>query len=556
MTTGYDSTGVQRCDLLVVGSGAGGMSAAVTASWEGLKVIVVEKEAVIGGASARSGGCPDSREAAETYIRYHAGDRYDPERVEAFLDEGPEMVDFFRRNALVQFNALAGFPDYYPDHPGGVESGRSIYAANFDGRKLGHDLKLLRRWLTDVSFMSYQVGTEDVALFLSAGRKPGSFLYVARQMLAMIPDLLYYGRSTRLTGGNALIAALLAAAHRQGVVIHTSSPARSLLVENGWVRGAVIEQNGRQVRIEAAKGVVLASGGFPHDSARRAALFPRGAKRAEAWGMLPYGNTGDGIDMGEAAGGYCDERMPMPVALTPIQRIHVGEGRFGTFPVFMGRAAPGVIAVTANGKRFVNEARSYHEFGKAMLAACAGEEAAVAYCLCDYRALRRYGLGRSLPFPMPVGHHVRSGELKRGRTIRELALAAGIDASALEATVAEYNRHARHGEDPEFGRGTNAYDRVNGDPDHKPNPNVAPLDKPPFYAIRVVAGSVGTFAGLMTNARAQVVHRLGWPIRGLYAAGNDLASITGGDYVGGGCTIGPAMTFGYIAARHAAGIQA
>jgi succinate dehydrogenase/fumarate reductase flavoprotein subunit len=236
----------------------------------------------------------------------------------------------------------------------------------------------------------------------------------------------------------------------------------------------------------------------------------------------------------------------------PISLVPWPDGSTGTFPHFVDRAKPGVIAVTADGARFVNEADSYHDFIQAMVSATEGREHA-AWLVCDHAALRRYGLGFAKPFPLPLGPHLRSGYLLRGRTPAELAAAAGIDPAALERTVEAFNEPARRGEDPAFGRGSTAYNRSLGDPLVAPNPCVAPLERAPFYAVKVVPGDLGTFAGLRGDAHARVLDGEGRPIPGLYAAGNDLASVMGGNYPGGGITLGPAMTFGYIAARHMAG---
>jgi succinate dehydrogenase/fumarate reductase flavoprotein subunit len=224
----------------------------------------------------------------------------------------------------------------------------------------------------------------------------------------------------------------------------------------------------------------------------------------------------------------------------------------GTFPHFIDRAKPGVIGVTRQGRRFTNEANSYHDYVQAMVGACAGESEVASWLIADHPTIRRYGLGWAKPFPVPIGPFVRNGYLSRGATLRELAERAGIDAAGLEATVAAYNTHAARGEDPQFHRGSTAYNRYLGDALVTPNPCVAPIATPPFYALKLVPGDLGTFAGLRADANAQVLGGEGQPIPGLYAAGNDLASIMGGNYPGGGITLGPAMTFGYIAANHIA----
>jgi succinate dehydrogenase/fumarate reductase flavoprotein subunit len=266
--------------------------------------------------------------------------------------------------------------------------------------------------------------------------------------------------------------------------------------------------------------------------------------------MMPHGNTGDGIKIAEDVGAQFDDRVAATIALAPVAQVDAGEGALGCFPVFAGRGLPGVIAVTRHGLRFGNEAASYHEFGLNMLEASAGEEEASAFLVCDRHALRRYGLGPVRPWPSRLNSHLKSGLLHSGRTLEELADGAGIDSSRLRRTVEDFNRHAKDGTDPVFHRGASAYDQANGDA-ARGHACLGPLSKGPFYAIKVFAGCVGTFAGLKTDGRARVLNETGHPIPGLYAAGNDLSSITGGDYIGGGCTLGPAMTFAYIAAADA-----
>lgn len=556
-----------ECDALVIGTGAGGLSAAVTARKLGLDVLLVEKDAIYGGTTARSGGwlwipcsppakregVQDSIEAARAYLRHEAGNHFDAERVDAFLRHGPEMVDFFERGTAVRFVLGPTFADYHPDAPGGTPGGRSICAEPFDARELGAEKDRLRPPLREITFLGMMIGTgKELVHFFNATRSLESAAVVARLLARHGRDVALHGRSMRLTNGNALVGRLAKSAFDLGIPLWTSAPARELVVEDGAVRGALVERDGRIVHVRARRGVVLAAGGFPQDAARRRALFRHAPTGAEHWSPAPPGNTGDGLRLGEAAGAAVEDRYPNAAAWVPISLVPRPDGTAGTFPHFVDRAKPGVIAVTADGKRFVNEADSYHDFCQAMFAATEGRERA-AWLLCDHATLRRYGLGFAKPFPLPLAPYLRSGYLLRGRTLAELATKAGIDAAGLERTVADFNGPARRGEDPAFGKGRTAYNRSLGDPLVQPNPCVAPLERAPFYAVKVVPGDLGTFAGLRGDAHARVLDRDGRPIPGLYAAGNDLASVMGGNYPGGGITLGPAMTFGYIAARHMAG---
>jgi succinate dehydrogenase/fumarate reductase flavoprotein subunit len=337
-----------------------------------------------------------------------------------------------------------------------------------------------------------------------------------------------------------------------GVQLWVSSPATRLLSDQGAVRGAVVETSDGAVTIRAGRGVVLAAGGFSHDIARRRELFPR-TPTGKDWALPPESVSGDGLRLGEAVGGQLDRSLASPIAWCPVSIVPYRGRGAGLYPHIIDRGKPGVIGVLADGRRFVNEADGYHDYVSAMVKAVPPDQEVASWLICDHAFQRRYPFGMSKPFPVPVWPYVRSGYLKRARTVEALAAACGIDRRGLAGTIAEYNRHAIIGEDPAFGRGTTPFNRGSGDPDHKPNPCVAPIDKAPFYAIKVLPGSFGTFAGLKTDSFARVLNGDGTPIAGLYAAGNDQASVMGGHYPSGGINLGPAMTFGFVAGRHAAG---
>jgi succinate dehydrogenase/fumarate reductase flavoprotein subunit len=326
-------------------------------------------------------------------------------------------------------------------------------------------------------------------------------------------------------------------------------------MEDGAVRGAVVAHDGKTVRVTTKRGVVLACGGFPHDVARRQKMFPHAPTGQEHYSPGPTGNTGDGLRLAESAGGRIEDTLPNAAAWVPVSVTTRKDGSKGVMPHFIDRAKPGVIAVTREGKRFANEGNSYHDFVQDMVKAAKPGEEITAYLVCDHRTLRKYGLGCVPPFPMPIGEYVRNSYLKRGATLTELARQTGIDAKALEATVAEFNATAAEGRDPLFGKGSRAYNRYQGDALHGPNPCIAPLERSPFYAIKLVVGDLGTYAGIKTDANARALDADGKIIPGLYAAGNDMASIMGGNYPGAGITLGPALTFGYIAGKHLAGLD-
>jgi succinate dehydrogenase/fumarate reductase flavoprotein subunit len=556
------------CDVLVVGSGAAGMTTAITAHHAGANVLVVEKEGMFGGTTARSGGwlwvpgnplaarasVDDPVEKARTYIQHEAGNHFDAARVDAFLNNAGAMVGFLEENTEVKFTFGRNYPDYHPDHPGGAEEGRSIHPLPFDGRKLGSHLASLAQPMRESTFMGMGLNSgPDLKHFLNATRSLTSAMFVASRMLAHGRDVVVHGRGVRLVNGNALAARLLRTALDHQIPLWPSSRAVSLVKENGRVVGAIVERQGETIRIDARNGVVFAAGGFPHDEARTRGQF-RHLKAGTVHATLtPEGNTGDALDMAEDVNAAIDDSFSNAAAWVPVSLITRKDGSVGRFFHLIDRAKPGVIAVTADGQRFTNESQNYHHFVRAMMDACAGREDVSAFAICDHRTLRRYGLGAVRPYPLPISSFIRSGYLKTGRTVRELASSAGINPENLRQTIDQINRDAKEGRDSAFGRGETSYQRLLGDTDFAPNPCIGEIAVAPFYAVKMIPGDIATYHGLVTDELTRVLDSERRPIPGLFAVGNDAASIFGGSYPGAGATLGPAMTFGYICGRYVAG---
>lgn len=561
-----------ECDVLVIGSGVGGLSAALAAGQRRLQTIVAEKAEVFGGTSIWSGGwiwipcndmaqrdgVADSLDKARLYLRERLGPQYDEQLVDAYLEAGPRMLREYMRDTPVQFEPAGYiFPDYHPETPGslhGAGQSRSLRPVAFDGRQLGRDTAhKMRPMLRQLTLFGMLIGSlVETQHFINVTRSLTSARFVLRKTLRYIADRILHGRDMSLVNGMALIARHASALEKLGVPIWVDAPAVDLIVENGEVMGAVLQRGDAKIRVRTRRGVVLACGGFPNDEARKRRYYSHVAAGAQHYGIAPPSNTGDGLSLGERAGGAVVEGRPWNCLFMPASRIPGVSTIPAVFPHIWDRSKPGFIAVTPQGRRFVNEAAPYMKFGQAMVEASQGGPDVRAWLICDRAAIRRYGLGVARPV-LPLRPHLRSGYIVSGDSVDDLAKRIGVPGDTLKTTIAEYNVDALRGIDTKFAKGADPFSRFQGDPDVKPNPNMAPLTKGPFYAVEIFCADFGTFTGLRTNARAQVLnHETGQPIRGLYAAGNDMATMMGSHSVGGGITLGPAMVFGYIAACHLA----
>lgn len=554
-------------DLLVLGSGAAGLSAAVTAATRGLDVLVLETTEYLGGTTAYSAGtawvpghsalgdrAAADRAAAERYLDELVGDRAPRALRQTYLERAPDMLAFYE-GLGVRFWHSASVVDYHPEIDGaGV--GRALEPETFDGRSLG--LENFRRVRPPVPEFALFGGTlmlrrtEVNRLMDLFSGSPGAAALALRLGLRLARDLLRYPRGTRLTMGNALVARLFHTLLQHGGRVSLRATATELVVDAGRVTGAIVAAGGRERRVRARAGVVLAGGGFPADPAWRERELP--APTAQFTRAAP-GATGTTLDLGLTAGAVLGPDHGDNALWFPSSAGRRRDGSEVVFPHIWDRAKPGIVAVAASGRRFVDESVSYHRFVRAMYAATAmGDPAIPAWLILDSATLREYGLGMIRPHTpaLALRKYVRGGYIRRADTIIELAARIGVDAATLTDTVARANRAADSGVDEDFGKGTSPFGHQYGDPRHRPNPNLGRIRKPPFFALPVVPTPLATARGLRTDPDARVLDESGAVIGGLYAVGNDADSLLAAEYPGAGCQVGAGLTFGHLAGLDAA----
>jgi succinate dehydrogenase/fumarate reductase flavoprotein subunit len=473
-------------------------------------------------------------------------------------DSGPHAIAKLEAHSALQFQVRMLHPDYLSELEGSVLRGRAIEPQPFDGKLLGPNLPLVRDPIPEFTVLGgMMVDRDDIFHLLRLTQTWKSFSYSARIIVRHFLDKLLHPRSTRLVMGNAMIARMLYSyIQRQGLLV-TNTEVTQLLQEGNSIQGVALQQtlvDGSVVKrmVHSKGGVVMASGGFNRHATRRADLLP-GAK--EAWCPAAPGHTGKAQELALQAGGQLGKGGLSHAFWAPVSTRQRADGSTAVFPHFvMDRGKPGMLTVDSQGQRYLNESTSYHLFGIAMQAHHATTPSVPSWLVCDAGALKRYGIGMIRPGGKGLEPFLADGYLKQGHTLADLANQIKVPADKLQATVERFNAFADQGVDEDFQRGTTDYQRANGDATwHGPNPCLGALRDGPFYAIALYPGDIGAATGLVTDGDARVLNAQGSAIDGLYAVGNDMHSIMGGVYPAPGITIGPGVTFGYLAAKHAVG---
>lgn len=553
-----------QVDFLVVGSGAGGMTAALTARQKGLSTLVIEKSAFYGGTSALSGGViwlpdnhhmkragvADSKQDAFAYLDQVVSNDVDRDKLRAYIDKGPEMLRFIEQHSLLRYDPAPVYPDYYAELKGGKPGARSLDPRPYTMRAMGLELANQMR-VTDLDNPNgfSMTAAEAHEVFSFTWRSP---LVIFKRLLSFwldIPSRLRKLPDNRLTLGRALVGRLRHSLEKADIPLWLNAPARDIVIENGRVTGVICEKDGQAVHIHC-KHLLLATGGFAHNRELREQFHPQ--PTGTQWSAASAVDTGDAISLASKAGAQTammSYAWWSPTMVLPGNAVEA---------FIVGKSMPSCMVVNKAGLRFCNEAEPYEDFVKHQYDAHSEESPAIpAYFVFDSRYRHEYPLGTAMApgkFLPDAGYKslFESGWIKKADTLEELAELWSIDAGGLTDSAERLNRFAATGVDEDFGKGSTLNDRYYSDHRIKPNPCLAPLEKPPFYAVEIWPGDLGTKGGLLTDAHARVLDESGKAIAGLYACGNASASVMGDSYPGAGSTLGPAMTFGYIAACDAA----
>lgn len=571
-----ESGSIAEFDVVVLGAGGAGMSAAVFAAIAGARVLLVESTAQVGGTTAYSAGTTwvpgthlapqvnrdDSLANAARFLDHAVGERSDPAVRAALLAHGAEAVATIEQHSHLQYRIRPFHPDYLSELEGSTLCGRALEPLPFDGRLLGEHFALVRAPIPEFLVLGgMMVDRDDIPHMLGWSKSLKSARYVAKLLTRHVIDRLRHPRGTRLLMGNALIGRLLLTLKERGVTLLTETTATALTRSSGGAggEGAVTEltlqQGATTRRVKARGGVILATGGFNrHPQRRRQHL----GDLPDTWCPGAPGHEGAAHDLAEQAGAVYGSGGLSPAFWAPVSLRQRADGSTAVFPHFVfDRAKPGTVTVDGQGRRYLNESTSYHLYGLAMQAhrpgqADGGKPGIPSYLITDAEGLRKYGLGMVRPRGMGLDAALADGYVTSAGSIAELATKLGLPPQNLQATIERFNTHWRDGIDPDFGRGSTAYQRANGDATWVgPNPSLGPVARPPFYAVRLYPGDIGAAQGLRTDDHARALDVHGRPIPGLYAVGNDMQSAMGGVYPAPGITIGPGLVFAFIAARDA-----
>jgi succinate dehydrogenase/fumarate reductase flavoprotein subunit len=540
-------------DVIVVGSGASGLTAALRAAHAGLKVLVLEKAQQYGGTTAVSGGgiwipnnslaraagISEPADAARQYVLQAIGASAQPELIDAYLGNGPAMVSWLAEHTKVEFQLSPETSDWYPDLPGATRHGRLLSPKEYDGKKLGDFFKRLRTprgefnapggFMIDLFDLPYLANMPSLRSIAYLGKLGSRFLF---------DKLRGFPRGTRLTMGNALIARLLRSALDAGITLQNDVTVTALCTEGRRITGLRTLKDGKTEELTARRGIVLAAGGFSANAAMRKTYMPYSDQHIS---LLPYENTGDGINMATAAGAALGGPNLFNGVWAVVSTLTRPDGYVARYAHLIDMSKPGCIAVNGRGERFGNEASQ--TFVDAMHATAA----VPAHIVGDARFVKKYGMGMVFPGASNLKQLVQAGYIIEAPTLNELAARIDVPAPGLARSVVNINQYAASGVDTDFHKGAREIDREIGDPKHAPNPCLGPVATAPFYAIKIFPGDGSTTVGLSVDAQCRVLDAAGAPLAGLYAAGLDVNSIWRGKSPAHGCNVGPAMVLGFIA---------